>query len=437
MKRILFAFFACTLLFSASVNAQIDSLIVEKYYISDANDATDTTAEDMAGNGALPIGSVTYRIYIDLSDSCRLKKIYGDANHVLKFSSDSVFFNHKTEGKSYGNSIIKTRLEDSPTVALDSWITLDHATKHNSGVLKTEDPDTSILGGLKSGPHHPGGFLNNNDPGAGIPLDSLDGLVSASTISLSGGGDLNFVGIPDSTIFGNLVSDSFFISNDAFLQNSAGIKGPTSANRVLVAQLTTRGEIAFELNLIVERPNGLLSPTTYTLVAQNNLPGEMLSPYLTYPPACGCTDKKYLEYNPLFSCLVSDSCQTLKVFGCTDPLACNYDPAANIDLSNYCCYPGFCQDRDLSLACPALSNTRLGLFPNPATDHISLDISANDSEVKYAVYDVFGRLVAEKNIGFVSGSVTEYVNISNFENGVYMIRVYIGDIFILKTFFKN
>jgi len=313
---------------------------------------------------------------------------------------------------------------------------LDHATKDRSGVLKSEDPNTtSILGGAASG-----GFLNNNDAAAGIPLTTADGLVVGSSIGLSGGGDLffNTTTNQDSTMFGKLVPDSQFISHDAFLQhNGVGLKGPTAANRVLVAQLTTRGQIKFELNLIVEETNGS-TVTTYTIVAKDDTLGEILSPYLTYPPACGCTDKKYLEYDPLFSCLISDSCLTLKVFGCTDPLACNYDPAANSALSGYCCYPGQCQDRDLSLACPSISNGRLSLYPNPANAQISLDISAGDnSETKYAVYDVFGRLVFEKNMGIVSGTVSENIDLSGFDNGLYMIHLFIGDASVLKTFFKN
>ena len=54
---------------SFSLQAQIEKIIVENYYISDANDATDTTG------GQLQAGSKTYRIYIDLKLGSKIKKM--------------------------------------------------------------------------------------------------------------------------------------------------------------------------------------------------------------------------------------------------------------------------------------------------------------------------------------------------------------------------
>ena len=71
--------FCLTLLFHLNGNAQLQKVIVEKYYISDANDATDTLG------GGINIGSTTYRIYVDLAPGSLLKKIYGDANHPFPF----------------------------------------------------------------------------------------------------------------------------------------------------------------------------------------------------------------------------------------------------------------------------------------------------------------------------------------------------------------
>ena len=46
------------------------------------------------------------------------------------------------------------------------------------------------------------------------------------------------------------------------------------------------------------------------------------------PPILGCTDDDYVEWNP-FATVDDGSCQTLKVYGCTDPTMFNYDPNAN------------------------------------------------------------------------------------------------------------
>ena len=54
------------------------------------------------------------------------------------------------------------------------------------------------------------------------------------------------------------------------------------------------------------------------------------------PPIYGCTDDDYVEWNP-FADTDDGSCQTLKVFGCIDPNAFNYDSLANtMDLVPQC-----------------------------------------------------------------------------------------------------
>src|SRR3954471_93608 len=83
--------------------AQIENVIVETYYVSDSNDATDTTG------GYLEPGSTTYRIYVDLAPGNKIRKIYGDANHALKISSTESFFNNKADGQSFGKDFSKNR----------------------------------------------------------------------------------------------------------------------------------------------------------------------------------------------------------------------------------------------------------------------------------------------------------------------------------------
>ena len=56
------------------------------------------------------------------------------------------------------------------------------------------------------------------------------------------------------------------------------------------------------------------------------------------PPILGCTDDDYVEWNP-FADVDDGSCQTLKIFGCTDSTMHNYDPNANtMELIDTCVY---------------------------------------------------------------------------------------------------
>jgi hypothetical protein len=439
MKSILSVLFI--LLFSISLKAQIENVIVETYYISDANDATDTTDARV-----LDAGSKTYRIYIDLKSGYKLTKIYGDANHTLKIVSDSIFFNNIDRQAAYfGYKINTTWFKNNPTLALDSWLTLGLATTTKSGVLKTEDTDGSIIGGTNNSGGSsaiPGGLLVNTDPNAGIPLTTADGLLTYANVAANwiDNGFRNFSGT-DTTIFGPDSIGSKFISTNASLQNS-GVTGSTSANDVLVAQLTTNGKISFELN--VEISDSIGNSIKYVANDSVLLPGEKLSPFLKYPQLCGCKDTKFVEYNAKYACSDNSTCKTLIVFGCTDPLACNYDPSANFNLANLCCYPGFCNDRDISLVCPNLSVDELNgvpvftLYPNPAQDHLSVQITSPDNkDTKYEIYDAVGRVVMKKNTGIVPGNIVQQIDVSDLAQGLYLFRLFVDNNYASKVFIKH
>ncbi len=439
MKKILLFFSFIGSLSAVSLHAQVENVIVEKYYISDTTDAKDTVG------GHLPSGSITYRVYIDLVKGSKLKKIYGDANHVLKIVSDSVFFNNMTDGQTFSKDIGKGWYTEN-TLGLDTWLTLGQTTKPSVktyfGVLKSQDKSGSFIGGTFT--NNDGGsggvpLISNDDSTAGIPVKMQDGMDTMMNVP-SGWGDygIRFSTTIDSTIFGSVVPGTQFISNNAGLQNSGVMGVNPDSNQVLVAQLTTKGDISFELNVEVEQP-ALPNPITLNYVANGDtlLPGEVLCPYLKYPPVCGCKDNRYLEYSPSYACSFTDSCKTLKVFGCTDPMACNYDASANVLLPNFCCYPGLCQNRDVSVACSSFGNGRVSLYPNPAQDQVAFNISADEKEAKYTIYNSFGAVVLEKNIGIVSGTVTEYVNISGLADGLYFLRLFTGETSDIKYFLKN
>src|SRR5436190_23753691 len=75
MKKGFIVFILFILFYPLFSIAQVRNVIVETYYISDANDATDTI--DGIGR-ILPVDSKTYRVYVQLEPGCKLKKIYGD-----------------------------------------------------------------------------------------------------------------------------------------------------------------------------------------------------------------------------------------------------------------------------------------------------------------------------------------------------------------------
>ncbi len=440
MKKFISLFLLLTLLSSKATHAQLEKVIVETYYISDYNDASDTTG------GGIDTGSKTFRIYIDLVPGSQLAKIYGNADHAFIINSTATFFNNKADGQSFGKDFPKNRLSEN-TVALDTWLTLGQTTRNASktyfGVLKANDNDGSFIGGVNNDGGSSliaAGLLANVDPLAGTPLTTSDGM---DTMNVQPGNWADF-GIVnngiDSTIFGSVITGSQFISHNASLQNS-GVSGVLpDSNQVLVAQLTTKGDISFELNIEVIDTNGaIIKYVANDSIMQSD---ETYSRYLKYPyeQICGCPNPDYLEYRADRDCDNMDSCKTIIVFGCTDPLACNFDSDANFNLPELCCYPGKCNDRDISIVCPSITagNREFTIYPNPAQNHLTLNIK-NDVTVDcaFAIYDSYGNKVIENNIGTVEGTKVKQIDISSLENGLHLIRLFINDSSVSKIFLKQ
>jgi hypothetical protein len=436
-------FFACFAWYNAS--AQLEKVIVEKYYVSDANDFTDTSG------GIVSMGSTTYRIYIDLAPGSILKKIYGDLNHPFEITSTEVFFNNILDGKSFAKDITKVSLEEN-TVALDSWLTLGQVVKKQGaktyyGVIKNQDDDGSFIGGINNDGGSAlisTGLLVNNDPSCGIPLTSSDGIDTMTVTPLTwfDAGVVDFTSGNDSTIFGSLVPKKEFISTGFELRNS-GVTGVNlDSNQVIIAQLTTQGDLSFKINLELEElVNGV--PTLVKYVAKDTLlvAGEIFNPFLSYPQSCGCDDPDFLEYNSSFVCYLEGSCQTPIKIGCMDSMACNYDPAVNINVEELCCYPGFCADRNIEEVCPSLmgNDFDLNLYPNPTSGDITMNlISGNACNWNYEVYNTYGSVKLSGSFTTTESelNIVLPLDLSNIDLGMYRLKVSNGDLSKHKLFIK-
>lgn len=448
MKKI-FALLLPLLVLQLTVKAQIRNVFVEKYYVSDSLDATDTI--DGAAH-ILPKGSTTYRVYVQLNSGYKIKKIYGTANHPLRFTSTDVFYNNVDRPTAYfGYLINKAWFTSNPTLALDSWLTLGLCATQYNGVMKADDSDGSLIGGT----HNTGGtagvsggILVNNDTAAGIALTSEDGMRpktgTFSTWINNGFIDSPF-GTDDTTVFGPLNSGKQFFSRTAYLQQNSGVSGDSATgHKVLVAQLTTKGELSFEINLqLLDSIGG-----SHNYVAVNNASTVPAGDTAVYgnlkfppdPPACGCTDPNFIEYNPTLTCSDPYSCLHRVVYGCMDTLACNYDPAANFHLQSLCCYPGMCNNRDIALVCPGIStDATLQLFPNPASSEINVQFTAGQmADIKIEIFDAYGTIVLLRDLDVQSGVITQNMDISNLQPGLYMLKVFTGNYSVQsKSFMKQ
>lgn len=431
----LFIFIATLFLmitFQGTVEAQVKSVIVENYYKADANDITDTLAR------ALMPGAKTYRIYLEVEPGSKLRKIFGDSLHPLIVKSDSVFYNNTDRpSNEFGYELQMSWFEDNPILALDSWFTLGLAAKGQKGVLKSVDTDGNNIAGsnnLGGTAAIPGGLLVSGDSFHGIPLTTADGYVPY-TVALGSWLDYGFKDFAgnDTTVFGaDSIGNEFYCVGCA-LQQQVGIIGPVAdSNKILLAQVTTAGNLEFKLNVTLEQvdpQSGNIVLVDYVANDDTLRPGEVVSAALTYPLACGCNDPDYLEYSGSYTCFEADSCKTLIVFGCMDSSACNYDPEANFNLPNLCCYPGKCNDLDISKVCPDLNLGRFGganilLYPSPVEDILTLEVlSAKKKSAIVEIFDAMGALVYSDNLNLDEQITVSKHDIRYLSNGIYLVRI--------------
>jgi Secretion system C-terminal sorting domain/Bacterial Ig domain len=267
MKKIIFGLGLSLMGLFATAQNGLENIIVEKYYVSNATDAT-------ASVGTLPSGSVTWRVYADMLPGYKLQAIYGTTTHTLKIQSSTTFFNNEDRGAITANAITATQLRNN-TVGLDSYLSVGAAgSGNNYGVLKPNDNGLANLYNLASNP-----AMKNVDPSAGIALTVQDGIIAGPVAPEA----VTFVGLSSGVtneldVFDNVSQvGGLFQTTNGSIAALAGASGPVAAdNRVLIGQFTTDGTFTFELNIQVGTPSG----GTQQFVARNPVGAEISIPSL-------------------------------------------------------------------------------------------------------------------------------------------------------------
>ncbi|MCF8295518.1 MAG: T9SS type A sorting domain-containing protein, partial [Bacteroidales bacterium] len=72
-------------------------------------------------------------------------------------------------------------------------------------------------------------------------------------------------------------------------------------------------------------------------------------------------------------------------------------------------------------------NLNLSLYPNPASDYLSLDISADEDRVGIIeIWNDLGQLVYSKAVSIIKGEQTQNIELTSFSAGLYQLRVSTG-----------
>ena len=260
MNKLVLALGFVTFQFLGFSQNGLEKIIVEKYYIAKAADSEGSV-------GTLPVGSTTYRVYVDMLPGYEFQALYGEDGHALKISTSTSFFNHEDRGATNAN-VIKIDQLKTNTVALDSWFSVGASASGQFGVLKSEDNDGKNLLTLNT-------LLKNNEAAMGIPLTTQDGNMAVTGKQPEA---VQFVGFdPTGGIFDNAnLQGNSFQTNDGAISALYGATGPTAENCVLIGQFTTNGLFTFELNIQIGSPKGVAEK----YVASNPVDGELSIPSL-------------------------------------------------------------------------------------------------------------------------------------------------------------
>gem|GEM_PF-456013 len=355
LSKFLFLLLTFELFFLSNSPAQngLECVLVEKYYISDAND----TIANPDG-GVLPVGSVTYRIYADMLPGYRFQAVYGvntpGAEHECRIETSTLFFNNEDRGAATPN-FTKAQAADN-TVMLDSWLSVGAACKFNYGILKSLDDGVATVSNTYLPP-----VLQNNHPDAGIPLTVQDGIIAGNATPEP----VTFVGITTEVLVFDNQNDGtngpLFLTDNGSWAALNGAVGPDSIdNKVLIAQITTDGIFKFELNIQIGAPLGGVE----NYVAKNPVGSEIMLPCLTF------------------------------------------DSSTDINEQNS-------------------GSASLSVYPNPVKSIFTLEILPHKSaRTGYMIFDKEGRLIMKKNLGTISVKFLEYVDLTGFANGVYLVELY-------------
>jgi hypothetical protein len=445
--------------------AGLDSIIVEKYYVSTAADTVGGGSGTL-DHGVLPVGSVTYRVFVDLAQGWKFQALYGEvsgaATHSLVVNTTTSFFNNQDRGATSANAIGSSYLKTN-TVALDSWFSAGGAGSAQLGILKSED--NGVNNYVHTGRSGAGnaGLLTNTV--IAIPLTTQDGMIAGTPEPVTFAGVASELSVFDAT---SQSGNSFSTAGGAVASGNGGSKGPDSAtfNRVLVGQFTTNGVFHFELNVQIKDGVGGTVQNWVASNPQSSNPHSPQNPEYTHASLMYTSPTVSIPGNvsPTVS-ITTPTVSASYVTGATVAIAATAIDSDGIVDSVTFYVDGIRIGKDQSSAytinwvstvgthtitakatddqgayttssAVIISVGTVGInsvnasslftvYPNPANDVINLDITTSEqlTNAVYSVYDVIGNVILTKKIGSIIGAYHEVIDVTTLAKGMYIIKM--------------
>lgn len=199
-------------------------------------------------------------------------------------------------------------------------------------------------------------------------------------------------------------------------------------NRLIVAGFSaqTNTQFAFSRYMTAEVGAGCMNP-----LACNYNPSATVDDGSCILPGFPCNDANPNTMNDSID--VNCNCVgELIVTGCMDPIACNFNPNANVQDSS-CVYPGdTCDDGDsttindvytVNCGCSGETNgisevnSIASIYPNPSSNKITIEFTGAVQGAVLLLKDIQGRVLLKK----VVASNKESISVLDFASGTYFL----------------
>lgn len=105
------------LAFQSSFGQGLEGIIVERYYETDAAD--EANAVENGSVVPLPVGSVVYRVFVDMAAGYKFSQLYGTTEHPLTVNATADFYNDPSYGVTVNPATISANNIRKHTALID------------------------------------------------------------------------------------------------------------------------------------------------------------------------------------------------------------------------------------------------------------------------------------------------------------------------------
>jgi hypothetical protein len=233
-------------LITAEIDAQVglQGIYIEKFY-----ESVEADRKSSNYSGGLESGSITYRIYADLEPGYRFQAAFGSPDHALEITSTANFFNHGDAGTTHPNILPEKALRKDIAM-LDSWLSVGAAAENHMAIPRRYDDDIA-----DEQIRYQSGFLLNTTKESPWTLATRDGMKRRERLPFP---TFYMVDSALQVLGSTTKGKRIYIENGAWACMGKGSVGvdSTSENHVLIAQLTTAGDLDLRLNIMIGTPDG-------------------------------------------------------------------------------------------------------------------------------------------------------------------------------------